>query len=901
MIPGRDNGARIHPEIALFIGAFILVAMIMGVNVATLASMRQNARLSAESYLSGYSNVVSEHADAAFRTVDVVLSSLADRFQREGIDEVEKPSTPSAREATRNLLRERLAGLPQVSSFMLVDASGRVVASSLDMPMERINLADRSYFQAMKVDPTLESYISAPVISRITGARVILFSRRLSGADGAFKGLMVGALWQSYFEAYYDAIISGEDARVSLLRADGATLADHPAHPASVPTGRGASLGAGAAREKIAAASWGALRLGEVALAKAEPGGAAQLISARKLANFPVVALVERPESSVFREWWKMVSLLLLRSLCNALLIILLGYFIARRWRAQAYFLARLEASEALARQKSQQFETTLANLPQGLCMFDRDMRVVVANAQYSRLYDLSPDEVRAGTPLAELVERRIARGVYSGEVRRDELAAEAGGRLQSLANGRIIAVNRYAMPDGGWVSQHEDVTEAHGAMERVSFLARHDSLTRLFNRAQMIESMNDFLGRLRRGNGCGVCVLMLDLDMFKAVNDSLGHGVGDSLLKEVGKRLRQATRNVDVVARLGGDEFAILFMLDESGKRDGARILAERLLAVIGEPFAIDSHQVTVGASIGIAAAPEDGLEVDELMSKADMALYKAKAAGRNAFRFYDATLESEARMRHNLQLDLHAAIAEQQFELHYQPIVSAATQDVVCAEALVRWRHPRDGLIGPDRFIPVAEETGLIVPLGEWILRRACQDALDWPDAVKLAVNVSPAQFRKGNLLEMIERLLAETGFSARRLEVEITENVFMKDSAENLAVLRGLKQLGLSISLDDFGSGYSSLGYIRAFPLDKIKIDRSFVAEALESRDCAAIVATIVTLARNLGIATVAEGVETKEQHQFLRAAGCTYFQGYYFGRPMSAEEMRTRLAGAERKAS
>ncbi len=886
MTPGRDKGARTHPEILLYVGAFILVAMFMGVNVATLANMRRSARQSAESYLAGAGNVVSEHADAAFRSVDVVLSGLSAQFEGGDIDAA---AAMPAKLALHNLLKERLAGLPQVSSFMLVDAKGSIVASSLDVPTEAINLADRPYFRALKADPNLETYISAPVTSRLTGSRVILFSRRLSGPDGAFEGVMVGAIWRSYFEAYYDAIISGEDTRVSLLRADGATLAEHSAPFASVP--------------KIAAASWSALRPGEVARASAGPGGAPQLISARKLANFPIVTLIDRPEASVFAEWSKTAWLLSLISLCNALLVVILSVVMARRWRAQSAFLARLEASEVFARQKSEQFEATLANLPQGLCMFDSDMRVVIANAQYSRLYDLSPDDVRAGTPLDELVAQRIARGVYADDGRRGELTAEAeeAGRLFRLANGRIIAVNRYAMPDGGWVSQHEDVTEAHKAMERVSFLARHDSLTHLYNRAQLIESMNEFLGWLQRGVGQGVCVLLLDLDMFKAVNDSLGHGVGDALLKEVGARLRQATRAVDVVARLGGDEFAIVLMLDETGKREGARVLAERLLAVIAAPFHIDAHKVSIGVSIGIAAAPEDGLGVDELMSKADMALYKAKAAGRNSFRFYDATLESEARALHNLQLDLRAAVAEQQFELLYQPIVSAATLQVVCVEALVRWRHPRDGLIGPDHFIPVAEETGLIVPLGEWILRKACLDARDWPAAVQVAVNVSPAQFRKGNLLGTIERLLEETGFPASRLEVEITENIFMKGSAENLAILRGLKQLGASISLDDFGSGYSSLGYIRAFPLDKIKIDRSFIAEALQSRDCAAIVATIVTLARNLDIATVAEGIETQEQHQFLRAAGCTYFQGYFFGRPMSAEEMSERLAGAARKAS
>jgi diguanylate cyclase (GGDEF)-like protein len=620
--------------------------------------------------------------------------------------------------------------------------------------------------------------------------------------------------------------------------------------------------------------------------------------SARRIANFPLVAAVSRSEDSVLRDWTKTAWLLSIVSTLSALLVAAVSLIMARRWRAQAAFLARLAESEALARQQSMQFETTLANLPQGLCMFDRDMRIAVANTQYSRLYDLAPEDIPVGTTMAEVIERRIARGVYAegdpDEYRRSELTArDSGGALRRLTNGRMIAVNRFAMPDGGWISQHEDVTEAHGAMERISFLARQDSLTHLFNRAQLIEKMTDFLGLVRRGAATGFCVFLLDLDMFKGVNDTLGHGAGDQLLKQVGQRLRRATRDVDVAARLGGDEFAILFILDETSKRKDAESLATRLLAVIGEPYVIDAHHVVIGTSIGIATAPEDGLRIDDLMLKADLALYKAKAAGRNSFRFYDAMLENEARLRNTLQLDLHAALAEEQFELFYQPIVCAATQRMVCAEALIRWRHPRDGLISPDSFIPIAEATGMIVPIGAWVIRRAALDALDWPAHVNVAVNISPMQFRKGDLVETIARVLAETGFPARRLDVEITENVFMKDSSENLAIIQRLKQLGLSISLDDFGTGYSSLAYVRAFPLDKIKIDKSFVAEALQSRDCAAIIATIVHLARSLNISTVAEGVETQDQHQFLRAAGCTYFQGYYFGRPMSVDQLKLRL--------
>ncbi len=495
-------------------------------------------------------------------------------------------------------------------------------------------------------------------------------------------------------------------------------------------------------------------------------------------------------------------------------------------------------------------------------------------------------------------MERRIARGIYAGpdldEIRRSELAPQEEKTLQlrRLTNGRVISVARYDMPDGGWIAQHTDVTEEHKAMERIAFLARHDSLTRLFNRAQLIDRMTEELAALP--TGAALCVLLIDLDMFKAVNDRLGHGVGDKLLVEVGQRLIAATRASDVVARLGGDEFAVLLLGDAQDMREGAEVLARRLVARIGEPFGIGLHHITIGASVGMASAPDDDLDVDGLMLKADLALYKAKAAGRSCYRFYDSTLEREALDRRNLQNDLHGAIEAGQFELVYQPIVCAATLDIVAAEALVRWRHPRDGLIGPDRFIPIAEETGVIAPLGEWILRRACLEARDWPDHISVAVNISPVQFKRGDLVKSVCEALAETGFPARRLELEITENVFMENSEENLAILRELKRLGLSISLDDFGAGYSSLAYIRAFLLDKIKIDRSFVAGALENRESAAIVAAIVNLGRSLDIATVAEGVETEEQHQFLRSTGCSYFQGFHFGRPASARELQ-RLFG------
>ena len=856
----------------LFLGAASLIAMILAVNVVVLGNMRNNTLRAASDYLGGYSNVVAEHAETTFRSIDIVLSSLADYLARNGVNDADGMVAIAGQDATHRFLKEHLAGLPFVSSFMLVDTRGHVVASSLDAPPAGVNLSDRDYFRALRDDPNLESFISQPIVSRITGGRVVLLSRRLSDPNGAFMGLMVGTANQRAFEDYYAATVAGGDTRVALIRTDGVIIAAHEPARAEPAAPMRFNLG----------------------LRDHDNATADDLTAQRRVANFPVTVTVAQAKTSVLGEWRRAAWLISGFSACSALLIAAFSVVSLRRQQAQAAFLAKLEESEAVARLQSQQFAATLANLPQGLCMFDEDGRIVVANAQYARLYDLLPEDVTPGTALETVVERRIAWGCYPGgdadayrksalrHATEDDGAGESA--LHHLPNGKVIAVTRYPMPDGGWVAQHTDVTDEHRSMERIHFLAHHDSLTQLVNRSQLIERMSNQLAEMQRGLGPAVCIHLLDLDMFKAVNDTLGHGAGDKLLQQVGERLRAATRDIDVVARLGGDEFAVMQCVDAAHWREDALSLAERLLGRIAEPYLIDGHNVVVGTSIGAACAPEDGLAVDELMSKADLALYKAKASGRNALRFYDETLESEARQRHNLQLDLHQAIAAEQFELLYQPIVAAQSGAIVGAEALVRWRHPRDGLISPDKFIPVAEETGVIVALGEWILLQACRDALTWPPEMRVAVNISPVQFQKGDLKKTVERVLAETGLPVSRLELEITEGVFLRNSQESLSIIQSLKKLGVSFALDDFGTGYSSLAYVRAFPLDKIKIDKSFVSEALQRPDCAAIIAAIVHLARRLDIETVAEGVETEEQRAFVRAAGCTYFQGYLFGRPV-----------------
>jgi len=432
-----------------------------------------------------------------------------------------------------------------------------------------------------------------------------------------------------------------------------------------------------------------------------------------------------------------------------------------------------------------------------------------------------------------------------------------------------------------------EDVTQRVRAAEQLSYQARYDVLTGLPNRVFLMERIDAALTRVMR-HGERFSVMLLDLDRFKSVNDSLGHPIGDELLKGVAKRLQAALHEDDFVARLGGDEFAILQAVD-GDQREAAIALSNRILDLFATTYSVDGHQIVSGTSIGIAFAPEHETNVDQLLKGADLALYRAKSRGRNQFCIFEPGMATEAHSRHALEIDLRNALRHAEFEVHYQSVFDITTHSPCGAEALVRWRQPQKGLVSPAQFIPLAEETGLIVPLGEWVLRTACAEATAWPSYVNVAVNVSPVQFRKGDLVDMVARALVDSGLPPERLELEITESVLLHNNEDNLAILSALKSLGVSIVLDDFGTGYSSLSYLKMFPFDKIKIDRSFVSELSNRPDCAAIVCAIINLARILDIVTTAEGVETRDQLLLLRTAGCSFAQGFLLSRPVPGREL------------
>jgi diguanylate cyclase (GGDEF)-like protein len=552
---------------------------------------------------------------------------------------------------------------------------------------------------------------------------------------------------------------------------------------------------------------------------------------------------------------------------------------------------ATLREREAELEAQNFRFDAALNNMSQALLLFDASARLVISNQRYIDMYGLPAELVQPGIALVDLLRERKARGSFQGNpeeyvanILADVAEGKTGSQIVELPDGRTTSVLYHPIPGGGWVSTHEDITERRRAETQIAHMARHDSLTELPNRLSFRERLTRAFAALERGERCAV--LYLDLDRFKNVNDTLGHHIGDELLKVVASRLRGCVREADMVARVGGDEFAIIQMHIE--RPIDTEILARRVCSAIKAPYEIEGHEAVVDTCIGIAIAPGDGAEPNEILRNADMALYGAKADGPGTYRFFEPKMDARMRSRRELEIALRKAFAASQFELHYQPFLNLNDGTIPGMEALLRWNHPERGMIAPAEFIPVAEEIGLIFPLGEWVLRQACADAACWPDNTKIAVNLSPTQVMSKSLIPVVVSALAAAGLPAHRLELEITESVLMHNTESTLATLHRLKELGVKISMDDFGTGYSSLSYLRSFPFDKIKIDRCFIS-GLPSGDSTAIVQAVAGLAKSLNMATTAEGVETEQQLNAVRKLGCTELQGFFFSRPRPAREI------------
>jgi diguanylate cyclase (GGDEF)-like protein len=875
-------------------GIFLIAAIAVG-TAMTISDFRERALESGERELQNTVMLLARHFDQQLDDLQGPLVDLITYMRAAGIASPDDFKREMSTHEMHLLMKAKVSGASEIAGINVYDADGILINSSVVPAVPYVNIADRSYFKALKSSPDVTQPQIELVRSRFSGGWRTVIARKVIGPDGQFIGVVSRAIAPAKFEDFFSTVALGKDATISIHHRNGGLLGRYPHVETMI--GRNFKIGPGREAEL--------LNLDHGAARVVSPiDGQARLASIQGLRHFPLAVVATTTVAAALADWRAQTKFLIIAAGSSAIVIAVILALIVRRlaWQHRSS-QRRLALEKQRLERINMHFDAALSNMTQGLCMFDGQKRLVVWNERYAQIYRLPPDFLKVGTPHDAIIADRILRGILKGDssdsAARAKISAlgqlpkdTTSSRVDEFADGRFMLVTRKPMVDGGWLATHEDITERRRAEAEIVHLARHDGLTGLANRAEFNARLKEASKRLKR-NGGAVTVMMLDLDKFKAVNDTRGHLAGDQLLVEVGRRLQSEIREIDVLARLGGDEFAII----QEGVPDqhaGATALALRIISAITRPFDLSGHEARVGISIGVALAPVHGNESEQLLKCADLALYDAKANGRNDFRVFQDEMLKAADMQKLAESELRDAIAREEFELHYQPVISVETRTLCGAEALVRWRHPTRGLVAPDQFIPLAESTGLIVPLGEWVLRQACKDASSWPAHVKLAVNISAVQFRRGDLFDTILRILLETGLPPDRLELEITETALLENQEAHLATIRRLKNLGISMALDDFGTGYSAVNYLTIFPFDKIKIDKSFTQGVLNRRDCKAVIASTLALAQGLGTVTTAEGIETEEQFEYLRKAGVDIAQGYLFGRPVPLSQLDLRDA-------
>jgi diguanylate cyclase (GGDEF)-like protein/PAS domain S-box-containing protein len=760
-----------------------------------------------------------------------------------------------------------------VVQFALIGPDGYLLDTSAGYSGPPLYLGDREHFIKTMELTEDRLYVAKPVLGRASNKWTIQLARKLFDHGKNPAGIVVGSISVDVIGRFYDTAKLGVGGTLVLRNADYIVLAARGINQGAVIGQRSPGHVEGELRDGFYSQYW----------SEGRPNRSNRLITVRKSRAFPLIFTAGISEQEIYSRARARQKIYLGGALLLTFIILMAT---ALHWRRQK----ALDAAQRELRDSVSKFEDALRNLPQGLSMFDGQDRLIAFNRQWLDAYQLSPDNIRIGMNFRQVFANQQAvrdLDAYLADLKDRLATSEQTSNTVQFPDGRVIYISYGRRESGGWVATHEDITERKASEGRIERLAHYDSLTGLANRNLFKGSLDEALDKYLL-HKAPFAVLLMDLDKFKSVNDALGHQCGDALLKQVAARIKAQVRTVDTAARIGGDEFALIVVPGLSALQDDAATLAARLVQAIAEPYEIDGHPVVIGCSIGVAVVPEHGTRSDEILRNADLALYKSKNAGRNCYNLYSPELKAEADQRDILEIELREAIWREEIEVFYQPVFELSTGRATSVEALARWRHKTRGLIPPAEFIPVAEESGLIGELGNLVLAAACRHAVMLPDDIKVAVNLSALQFASGDLVDSVMVALADSGLAETRLELEITESVFLADSQENLKTLERLKRLGVSIALDDFGVGYSSLSYLTAFPFDKVKIDKSFI-DRIGRSETVAVLGSIVQLAKTLNLSIVAEGVETCEQVEKIRSLGITLGQGYFFSKPVPFSEL------------
>ena len=848
----------------LFCGVLLIAAVAAGTGVIIDRS-RDKAIQTSHRELQSTALLLARHFERQIRDFEAVQESFArtvDGNAGTAGDFRQRLSTEDIHE----LLRTKVNESPDFSGVNIFDAKGDYINSSERWPVPSINISDRAYFKAFKSGATPLPLLIEVVHSRVSNGQTVVLARKIMNSRGEFVGIITRSIAPQVLEGFLSSVLLGQGASITLHHTDGTVVARFP-HVDGL-------VGRNLANVPSFSQMLSTYFRGTILTSPVD--GEERLVSARLLGSYPLLIVASVPISTVLADWHTQTVSLIEAACLTAIVIGLMLTFITRHLRAQ-----------------HRRVEVAVSNMKQALLLFDKSERLMVCNKRYIEMFGLSSDVVKPGCKLRDLIQHRMDTGSHLGDVddycdavRQSLKKGERTETTVETPDKRWMQVIHQPLPEGGWVVTIEDITAQHLSEQRTEYLAKFDPLTGLPNRASFLRHLD--LELKNCSSQRQLAVLFLDVDEFKTVNDTLGHHVGDQLLRSLAQKLQTALKENEFVARIGGDEFAVA--ASGVGGPETIQPLVDRIYDAMRQNHDCGAHQITSDSSIGIAFAPRDGADCDQILQNADLAMYEAKSSGRRTYRFFERSMETKAKELRLLESDLRQAIADQGMEIHYQPIVSLADNQIIGCEALARWNHHTRGFVSPADFIPVAEKSGLIHGLGEFVLRKACAEAAGWPAGLKLSVNVSPIQLRSETFALKVISALADSGLAANRLELEITEAALIDDDESALRILHGLRSLGVRIALDDFGTGYSSLSYLRRFPFDKIKIDRSFISDLAKPEGSSALIKAVIAIASERNIATTAEGVETDEQREKLHRLGCGEMQGFLFSRPKPAADIR-----------